>query len=362
MKNADSHHPYKIRRSDSVPIYLQIANQLRQRIVSNEFDDAKKLPSNRELAELYKVNHLTVRQALKSLEQEGIINIAHGRGAFLVGQSLHRMQAALILPSLGQEQSGVISSAIRGALGSEATIHVLDYHNRPSEEITCMDRIAKEGYNCAIIYSSLHGEPLRRVLKMLVEGFPFVIIDRCIEDLPGSSVLADNRRGGYLATKHLISKGCKQIACFSADIQSVRTRYEGYRDALAETGIKFRPELVIHLPPEGDTAQSETTRMLESGLKPDGIFYYNDYQALTGIQQIKAAGLKIPKDIRVVGFDDLTMGRLSDPTLTTVRQDHEQIGREAVRLLLDLTKMPANQRFVTRRSLIPVELVERESA
>lgn len=272
------------------------------------------------------------------------------------------MQTALILPSLGQEQSGVISSAIRGALGSEATIHVLDYHNRPSEEITCMDRIAKEGYNCAIIYSSLHGEPLRRVLKMLVEGFPFVIIDRCIEDLPGSSVLADNRRGGYLATKHLISKGCKQIACFSADIQSVRTRYEGYRDALAETGIKFRPELVIQLPPEGDTTQSETTRLLESGLKPDGIFYYNDYQALTGIQQIKAAGLKIPKDIRVVGFDDLTMGRLSDPTLTTVRQDHEQIGREAVRLLLDLTKMPANQRFVTRRSLVSVELVERESA
>jgi DNA-binding LacI/PurR family transcriptional regulator len=345
-----------------VPIYLQIANQLRERILANEFNDLKKLPSNRELAELYKVNHLTVRQALKFLEQEGIINIAHGRGAFLVGHSLHRMQTALVLPSLGQEQSGVISSAIRGALGPEATIHVLDYHNRPTEELLCIDRILKEGYNSAIIYSSLHGEPLRRLLKMLVEGFPLVMVDRCIEGLPGSSVLSDNRRGGYLATQHMIAKGCRNIACFTAEIPSVRARYEGYRDALAEAGLQLRPELVVELSDLGDTNSTETTRLLEGKIRPDGIFYYNDYQALTGIQQIKAAGLRIPQDIRVVGFDDLTMGHLSDPRLTTVRQDHEQIGQEAARLLLDLVKMPVNQRFVTRRSVISVELIERESA
>lgn len=361
MKTSET-QPYKIRRSDSVPIYLQIANQLRERIGSKEFEEARKLPSNRELAELYKVNHLTVRQALKSLEQEGVISIAHGRGAFLVSQSQMRMQTALVLPSLGQEQSGAISAAVRSALGSEATIHVLDYHNRAAEELACIDRIAKEGYNSAIIYSSLHGEPLRRVLKMLVDGFPFVMIDRCIDDLPGSSVHSDNRRGGYLATKHLISKGCQRIACFTADIPSVRSRYEGYRDALAEAGLRLYPELVVHLADKGDTHQSQTKRLLESGVKIDGVFYYNDYQALTGIQQIKGAGYRIPHDIRVVGFDDLTMGRLSDPTLTTVRQDHEQIGREAVRLLMDLIKMPAHQRFVSRRSLVPVELVERESA
>lgn len=357
-----AHSPFRVRRSDSIPIYRQIADQLRQKILDNEFSEDRKLPSNRELALLYKVNHLTVRQALKSLEQEGMINIAHGRGAFLVGTSPARLQTALILPSLGQEQSGMISSAVRNDLSAEAVIHVLDYHNQPHEELQCIERISQEGYNSAIIYSSMQGEPLRHLLKMLVEGFPFVVIDRCFGDIPTSCVLSDNRKGGYLATKHLLSKGCRRIACVTTDIPSVQNRFDGYSEALAEHGIVVRPELLVHLEPEGDTEETATTKLLKSGAKPDAIFYYNDYQALTGMKQIKAAGLKIPDDIRVIGFDDLTMGRFSDPTLTTIKQDHEKIGREAVRLLLDLVKMPANQRFVSRRSLIPVELIERQSA
>lgn len=359
---AQTRSAFRVRRSDSIPIYRQIANQLRQKILDNEFSEDRKLPSNRELANLYKVNHLTVRQALKSLEHEGIINIAHGRGAFLAGSSPTRLQTALILPSLGQEQSGIISSAIRTDLSSEAVIHVLDYHNQAHEELQCIERISLEGYNSAIIYSSMQGEPLRHLLKMLVEGFPFVVIDRCFGDIPTSCVLSDNRHGGFLATQHLLAKKCQRIACVTTDIPSVRNRFEGYCDALAEHGVALRRDLIVHLDPDGDIEESATTRLLKSGANPDAIFYYNDYQALTGMKQIKAAGLKIPDDIRVIGFDDLTMGRFSDPTLTTIKQDHELIGREAVRLLLDLVKMPPSQRFVSRRSLVPVSLIERESA
>lgn len=362
MKTKGTDSSYQIRRSDSTPIYRQIADQLRHRIISNDFADGKKLPSNRELANLYRVNHLTVRQALKLLEHEGIIDIAHGRGAFLMGASPFRLQTALVLPSLGQEQSGILSQAIRSELGGDATIHVLDYHNRASEEVACLERIRKEEYNSAIIYTSMQGDAVRTILQMLVDGFPLVMVDRQFEDVPGSYVISDNYRGGYLATKLMLDRGCKRIAAVTADIPSVRERLRGYREALAEAGIRFNQDLVVMLKSDGDVDGVATSRLLESGADPDGIFYYNDYQALIGAQQLKAAGKKIPSDIRIVGFDDLTMARFAEPALTTVRQNHEQVGREAARMLQELVKVPPNQRFVMKRSVVPVDLIVRESA
>lgn len=353
---------FAISRSNPTPIYRQIAEQLRQRISADEFAKDHKLPSNRELAESYKVNHLTVRQALKVLEEEGVIDIAHGRGAFVLDSSLKRLQTALVLPSLGQEQSGLISEAVRKTLGRNAILHVFDYHNHPEEEAACLENMLRENYNSAIIYPSMRGEGLRIILRMLVEGFPFVLVDRRLGNVPSFSVISDNENGGYLATKHLISKGCKRVACFAWDVPSVKERVAGYSRALAEAGMRLDPRLIVELPPEGDVEETATTKFLKKQPPPDGIFYCNDYGALVGMKQIKAAGLRIPEDIKVIGFDDHTLARYSEPTLTSVRQDHETMGQEAVGLLLEQLKLPASQRFSFRTSVIPVQLVERESA
>lgn len=360
MSSKDS--PYAISRSNPTPIYRQIADQLRHRITSDEFAKSQKLPSNRELAERYKVNHLTVRQALKLLEQDGIIDIAHGRGAFILGQSPKQLETALVLPSLGQEQSGIISQAVRNELGKDAKLHVMDYHNRASEEEACLERILNENYNSAIIYPTMEGESVRTILRMMVDGFPLVLIDRSFSNVPGSYVLSDNQKGGYLATRHLLERGCKHIACVTTDFPNVTERRAGYQQALAEFGVRLEADLIVELPHGGDLEENATQKLLAKHKNIDGIFYYNDYQALIGMKQIRQAGLKIPKDIRVVGFDDLTLARYSEPTLTSVRQNHEVIGREAVKALIEQFKLPASGRFSLHKKMVPVELIERDSS
>ncbi len=352
---------YTISRSNPTPIYRQIADQLRHRILSDEFTKSQKLPSNRELAERYKVNHLTVRQALKLLEQDGIIDIAHGRGAFILGQSPKQLETALVLPSLGQEQSGVISQAVRNELGKDAKLHMMDYHNRPSEEVACLDRILKENYNSAIIYPTMEGEAVRTILRMMADGFPLVLIDRSFSNVPGSYVLSDNQKGGYLATRHLLERGCKHIACVTTDFPNVHERLAGYQQALAEFGVRLERDLIVELPHGGDVGENATLQLLAEDKNVDGIFYYNDYQALIGMKQIKQAGRKIPSDIRVVGFDDLTLARYSEPTLTSIRQNHEIIGREAVKALIEQFKLPPAARFSLHKTVVPVELIERDS-
>jgi len=361
-KSKEKSPPHTIRRSDPTPIYKQIANHLKERIDQDDFKHDKRLPSSRDLAEFYRVNHLTVRQALKYLEQEGIIGIAHGRGSFIKSNVDTPLRTALLLPALGHEQSGIISRAVQSELGGEATVHVMDYHGKPSEEAACLLRIAKDGYNSAIIYSSMRGEAVRLVLQMIVEGFPLVLVDRFFGNVPAAYVLSDNRNGGYVATRHLLQKGCRRIACFTTDLPNVTERYAGYRDALAEVGVLFDKSLVVELPPEGDLSERATTNLLKARKDIDGIFFYNDYEALKGMKQIKAAGLRIPEDIRVVGFDDLQLTRYSEPTLTSIRQNHEQVGREAARLLVKQLKLSEEERFTMQMQVIPVELIERESA
>jgi DNA-binding LacI/PurR family transcriptional regulator len=267
-----------------------------------------------------------------------------------------------VLPSLGHEQSGTLSRVIREALGPDATIHVLDYHGNPAEEATCLGRIVPEGFTSAIVYPSMRGESIRLVLKLLVEDFPLVFLDRAFTEVPACSALADNRTGGYLATKHLLSKGCRRIACFTDDLPTSYQRLRGYRDALGEAAVPFDTRLIVKIPDEEEAEHEGTRRFLEEGDPPDGIFYSNDYHAIAGMQQIKAAGLRIPEDVRVIGFDDLSLARFAEPALTTIRQDHEQLGREAARLLVEQVERNPGERFAMRKTIIPVELVERDSA
>ena len=83
---------------------------------------------------------------------------------------------------------------------------------------------------------------------------------------------------------------------------------------------------------------------------------------MIGLKQIRAAQLRVPSDIKVIGFDDLSVARFSDPALTTIRQDHEQVGKKAAELLQEQFKLPVRKRFIHRTVIVPVNLIERESA
>lgn len=190
---------------------------------------------------------------------------------------------------------------------------------------------------------------------------PLVLVDCYRNDHFFHSVGTNDRHGGYLATNHLIQRGHRRIAFVSGAVEASgvnQKRLFGYRDALDEAGLPFDRDLVF----SGNVGYEygiETARQI-ARICPDvtAIFATADIMAAGVIKGVSEAGLSVPGDISVVGFDDIFVANISSPGLTTVRQNIKEKGRVAVELALDAVDNPSSPK---RDVVIPLEIVERDS-
>jgi DNA-binding LacI/PurR family transcriptional regulator len=190
-------------------------------------------------------------------------------------------------------------------------------------------------------------------------GMPTVLIDARHPLL--SRVLVDNVAGGYQVTRHLIELGHRCIAYVSDFLDDpfnspVRDRYTGYRQALAEAGIPFRPEYHLQAPHGRPEARQMTRRLFRLPEPPTAIFAYSDTQAIGVLEEAKARGLAVPDELSVVGFDNIEAAEFLH--LTTVSQALYESGIAGCELLLQVM---ANPLAGPREVLLPVELVERST-
>jgi DNA-binding LacI/PurR family transcriptional regulator len=174
-----------------------------------------------------------------------------------------------------------------------------------------------------------------------------------------SWVDVDNDHGGALAARHLVESGCRAVATITGplDMAAGRDRYLGFRSALHEAGHELPDDLVAH----GDFSHASGARAMTELLarRPDldGVFCANDPMAAAALQALRDAGRHVPADVCVVGFDDAPLAITTQPPLTTVRQQPEEMGRAMVELLLRQIESPGPA--VTRT--LAATLVERAS-
>ena len=190
-------------------------------------------------------------------------------------------------------------------------------------------------------------------------GIPFVTLsDAHVDEANGISL--DNKYGGYLATQHLLDLGHRRVAYVGDEFSNVydfptsKLRYSGYLSALKEYNIPFRSDYVGLGMHGEEAAHTLTAHLLALREPPTAIFAMSDIQAIGCIQAIREAGLRIPDDLSVIGFDDVQMSRYIG--LTTVRQHLEQSGYLGMQLLLDMLMTPDT---IVPRELPPLELIVR---
>jgi LacI family transcriptional regulator, galactose operon repressor len=182
--------------------------------------------------------------------------------------------------------------------------------------------------------------PPDRIARFVREGFPIVCLDRDIDSTFIPLVQVDNRRGGKLATEHLLGLGHLRIAhVMGADgLHISHDRLAGYREALAAAGFAPDPRLVV----EGRFTEEggyEAMRMLlDSTPELTAVFAANDLSALGVLHAIAESGRRVPEDISVVGFDDLRLSAFMWPPLTTVRQPAVEIAQLATEILIGLMR------------------------
>lgn len=201
--------------------------------------------------------------------------------------------------------------------------------------------------------------PLRSFEKMLDPKMAVVFGG----DLGGSKkypfVDVDNVKGGYLATKHLIDSGCKNIVTITGDLklQSGRDRLEGYEKAMTSSGLKMNEELIIH----GDYTQSKAEELIRQLIKKkvkfDGVFAGNDLSAMGAINVLLQNGVQVPGKVKVVGFDDSPVASRNQPSITTIKQPIRELGAQVAQSLLSIL----NGQEVEDK-ILDVKLVKRQSS
>lgn len=169
--------------------------------------------------------------------------------------------------------------------------------------------------------------------------FPLVVACDELPDPRLNAVMIDNRSSGAMAVRHLLDLGHRRIghvlvASKTPGLQS--DRYLGYLDALREAGISVRSEWVF----AGDFTIDTGVRAGEAFLalkdRPTAMFVANDEMAMGFLHALRGAGVRVPQDVSVIGFDDSPSARCMAPTLTTIRQPRFDIGQKSARLLVDL--------------------------
>nr|WP_246405831.1 LacI family DNA-binding transcriptional regulator [Modestobacter versicolor] len=246
---------------------------------------------------------------------------------------------------------------LRGVTESGLEV-VVSSQSRTAETDWVQSLIAGGRRGALVVTSRLTAADQRRLGR---SQLPVVVIDPV--DMPGQdvpSVGATNWAGGLAATEHLVDLGHRRIAVVGGpqDYLCSRARIDGYRAALERAGIAVDPVLLRHGNFRHQGGYDQARALLELPDPPTAIFAGSDEQAFGVMEAARQAGLSVPDDLSVVGFDDLPMARWSSPPLTTVRQPLADMGRMAGRMLHELIN---GGRLASQRVELATHLVPRAS-
>ena len=209
-----------------------------------------------------------------------------------------------------------------------------------------MESIDKEIANVKTMYNSrvdglmvslaYDTQDIEHFEMLLSKGIPLIFFDRIFEHPNCTSIVIDNYKAGYEVTNHLIEQGCKRIAHITASQKRnvYADRMRGYKHALSDHSIPF-DETLIFINNLSDQAGIDVSRsILKMKTLPDGIFSANDACAVSCIRELKEAGIKIPEQIAVAGFNNDPLSKVIKPNLTTVEYPGEEMGEMAASTLI----------------------------
>ncbi len=337
------------------PVYAQVALELQKQLSRMEVGD--KLPSERQLCSEFNVSRVTIRKAMESLHREGYLETRRGGGTRLAkkvspplvnGQGAQRL-IGLIVPTV---ENSLISRIVQGfeSFATEVNYHVALAHDHGDMDLQIkqLRRMVESGVHGLAVYpdtENLTRPEFYSLIKRIEENeLPLVMIDRYVPSLETTSVMSDNCSGMYAATEHLILSGHRRLALlsFGPDVGVVdRERRKGFLLALKDYNLTEKPVFDISAGISNHEITAHEAVAAELASKGgqahfDGIVCMQDNMAYGAFLALREAGLDVPGDIGLVGYDNLNreLFQASGLRLTSIDQPAEKIGQEAARLLI----------------------------
>lgn len=334
------------------PKYRQVYAALRRQIQSGEWKRGDRLPSEAELVRTFGASRITVGRAVRELQAAGLVERRAGSGTYVkTPQAAGALSFGLLIPDLGETE--IFEPICQGMMASPlAREHALVWGSlngagSSKEERAwqlCRQYIDRRvsGVFFAPLELTAHKDDVNhRIAQALDDArVPMVLLDRTVLPYPDRGhhdlVGIDNRRAGYVITEHLLRLGSRRIA-FVARTNTAATvdaREAGYREALYAWDVSVDRAFAQRL----DPADEIRVRALMESNRPDAIVCANDHTAARLMQTLLRLEYAIPRDVRLVGIDDVEYAGLLPVPLTTLRQPTRQIGDAALSAMLERVK------------------------
>jgi GntR family transcriptional regulator of arabinose operon len=364
-------------------IYDKLCND----IVKGIYKPGEKLPTEHELAEMFDTSRPTIGRAMRELQQKDLITRRQGQGTFVKQSTKPGKQTLGLLIHWQIRPVQTTSSTIFGIMipellknASQANYSLLlndipvgnnfDYVERA--ETICKQLISS--HVAGVLFTPLELTKNNSFNKNIADqldkaGIALVLLDRDLTDSYHRSqfdiVGINNEQSSLFLTNHLIELGCRKIdfICGTSQTTAISDRYYGYRLALEENQIQPEKQRLHQFDSRNLINKSdcpERTMMLDlvkSGAT-EALICVNDTTAADLINFFYSEGIKIPQDVRIVGFDDLPIDENLPVSLTTIRQNPSALAYEAVRTMLDRINRPD---IPARHIMVNTELIIRES-
>jgi len=348
----------------SIPLYQMIYNDLVNKIKTGEYKAGDRIPSEKELAEEFNVSRITSKKALEMMAEEELITRMPGRDSFVLGDygsennipgrkdsSKSTALIGFILPDFSEAFGMNLLSGIEQEAHRQNCFVVMKRsYGRQDIEEDVIDALMALGVN-GIIIMPVHGEHYnQKILRLVLDGFPIVCVDRCLNGIPLPFVGTDNIRASIMATDYVLKLGHTDIAILSPPLDNTSTieeRIEGFIKSHAEHGVGidrtiWLTNLISTLPgkntEENVLAEIEKIKDLLTNNPQISCLFAVEYNiALLALKAAKALGKRIPEDLSIICFDSPN-NNADEYVFTFVRQKENEMGETALKLLLDQMK------------------------
>lgn len=337
-----------------------------------------------DVAKLADVSTATVSRALASPERvspeararvlEAIAKTGYVPN--LAARSLRSQKTSMVLVVLPDLSNTFFSKILRGIeerlFEAGYGMIISDLDGSPEKEAHFAAFTAAGRVDGAILLNGhLFGQTREGEGTPVKTGIPLVALCEAIPSADIPQIEIDNRAAASRMTQHLASLGHRRIAYVSGPAHNIleKERFIGYRDGLEEAGLPFDPALVLPGDYTIDAGVMAGRDLVARSTRPTAVFCTSDEMAIGLMRTLLSAGLRVPDDVSVAGFDDIDFAAVAEPALTTIHQPRRELGRAAASVLIDLLQgQPSPKRIrletdlVIRDSVAPPQNMEKAPA
>lgn len=327
-------------KGSTIPLYMQLANELQHQINSGQLRPGDQLPSESEMMEHYQIGRPTVRAALKQLVSAGYLTKIQGKGTFC--RNSHMNEPFNIEVLLDMENEYFIPyyvRAISSVLKKSNCNFLISNTNRDAQSICEQLEASLQRDTSGVILQmtpvNIRPELRQRLLGCIAafrrRNIPLILIDSLLDGADASFCVINERGGGARAAEHLAAYGHKRCAMVSPrNFYDAVQRHAGFCEAASKFGMQ--PPILID---SEDDLDSKLPNIIYAE-HITGIFCFNDALAQRSIRILHNADYSIPSEISVIGFDDSFLAATVEPPLTTLCHPKEELGRCTALALLKL--------------------------